>query len=224
MRYSNELQRLGFLTVYRDNGDSTSSNACQVASLQWRHNGHDGVSNHQPYDCFFNRLFRHRSKKTSRLRVTGLCAENSPVTGEFPAQRASNVENVSIWWRHHDTPLNHSPLSYSDITWAAWLLKSPRLGVQQFLQANINENTKLPITASFERGVHRWPAASPHKWPVKQKTCNITDNKGSWGTHGAHMGHVGPSWAPRWPHKPCHQGCSCESTTDRQLFQKHIIG
>ena len=26
---------------------------------------------------------------------------NSPVTGEFPAQRASNAENVSIWWCHH---------------------------------------------------------------------------------------------------------------------------
>ena len=25
-----------------------------------------------------------------------------PVTGEFPAQRASNAENVSIWWRHHE--------------------------------------------------------------------------------------------------------------------------
>ena len=29
------------------------------------------------------------------------CEGNSPVTGEFPAQRDSNVENVSIWWRHH---------------------------------------------------------------------------------------------------------------------------
>ena len=28
-------------------------------------------------------------------------AGNSPVNGEFPAQKASNVENVSIWWRHH---------------------------------------------------------------------------------------------------------------------------
>ena len=36
------------------------------------------------------------------LRVTGLCAENSPVTGEFPAQMASNAEKVSIWWRHND--------------------------------------------------------------------------------------------------------------------------
>ena len=69
--------------------------------LQWRHNGRDNVSNHQPRDCFLNRLFRRRSKKTSELRVTGLCAGNSPETGEFPAQMASNAENVSIWWRHH---------------------------------------------------------------------------------------------------------------------------
>ena len=46
-------------------------------------------------------VFRRRSKKTSKLRVTGLCAGNSPGTGEFPAQMASNTENVSIWWRHH---------------------------------------------------------------------------------------------------------------------------
>ena len=30
-----------------------------------------------------------------------LCVGNSPGTGEFPAQMASNAENVSIWWRHH---------------------------------------------------------------------------------------------------------------------------
>ena len=70
-------------------------------SLRWRQNGRDGVSNHQPQDCLLNRLFRRRSKKTSKLRVTGLCAGNSPGTGEFPAQIASNAENVSIWWRHH---------------------------------------------------------------------------------------------------------------------------
>ena len=72
-----------------------------VHSLRWRHNGHDSVSNHQPHGCLLNRLFRRRSKKTSKLRVTGLCAGNSPETGEFPAQMASNAENVSIWWRHH---------------------------------------------------------------------------------------------------------------------------
>ena len=41
-----------------------------------------------------------KSKKTSKLRVTGLCVGNSPGIGECPAQRASNAENVSIWWRH----------------------------------------------------------------------------------------------------------------------------
>ena len=69
-------------------------------TLQWHHNERDGVSNHQPHDCLLNRLFRRRSNRTSKLRVTGLCAGNSPVTGELPAQKASNTENVSIWWRH----------------------------------------------------------------------------------------------------------------------------
>ena len=73
-----------------------------VMTLQWRHDERGGVSNHQPHDCLLNRLFRRRSKKTSKLRVTGLCAGNSPVIGEFPAQMASNAENVSIWWRHHE--------------------------------------------------------------------------------------------------------------------------
>ena len=71
-------------------------------TLQWRHNGRDGVSNHRPRDRLLNRLFRRRSKKASKLHVTGLCAGTSPGTGEFPAQMASNVENASIWWRHHE--------------------------------------------------------------------------------------------------------------------------
>ena len=71
-------------------------------TLQWRHNGHDSISNHQPHNCLLNRLFRRRSKKTSKLRVTALCAGNSPGTSEFPAQMASYAENVSISWRHHD--------------------------------------------------------------------------------------------------------------------------
>ena len=67
------------------------------APLQWRHDGLNGVSNHQPHDC----LRRHRPKKTSKLSITGLFEGNSPVTNEFPAQRASNAENASIWWHHH---------------------------------------------------------------------------------------------------------------------------
>ena len=73
-----------------------------LSTLHWRHNDHDSVSNHQPHDCLLNRLFRRRSKKISKLRVTGRWVGNSPVTGEFPAPVASNAENVSIWWRHHE--------------------------------------------------------------------------------------------------------------------------
>ena len=72
----------------------------EYTTLQWRHNGCNGVSNH-------SRLFtlpfgQAQIKFTLKLRITGLCAGNSPVTGEFPAQMASNAENVSIWWRHHE--------------------------------------------------------------------------------------------------------------------------
>ena len=82
-------------------------------ALQWCCKEIDGVSNRQPHDCSLSCLFRHRSKKTSKFRVTGLCAENSPVTGEFPALMANNAGTwkVSHWWRHHgsgvDNRYNH---------------------------------------------------------------------------------------------------------------------
>ena len=63
--------------------------------LQWRHNERDGVSNHQPQDCLLNRLFKAKIKENIRA------PRHWPVTGEFPAQRASNADNVFIWWRHH---------------------------------------------------------------------------------------------------------------------------
>ena len=47
-----------------------------IASSRWRHNGRDGVSNHQPHDCLLNRLLRRKSKKARKLYVTGLCAGN----------------------------------------------------------------------------------------------------------------------------------------------------
>ena len=74
----------------------------QRKPLQWRHDELDGVSNHQRLDCLLKRLFKRWLNKTSKPRLTGLCEGNSTVIGEFPAQRAGNAENVSIWWRHHD--------------------------------------------------------------------------------------------------------------------------
>ena len=65
-----------------------------IVLFQLKNNTH--VSNHRHLLC---RLFRRTSKKTSKLRVTGLCEGNLPVIGGFPSQRASYAENVSIWWR-----------------------------------------------------------------------------------------------------------------------------
>ena len=80
--------------------------------LQWRHNECDGVSNHRPDACLLNHLFRRRSKK---LSVTGLCEGNSPATGEFPAQRASDAENVPIWLCHHVGLGYHVPVTCTDL-------------------------------------------------------------------------------------------------------------
>ena len=37
----------------------------------------------------------------STVYVRRRSKETSKVTGEFPAQRASNADNVSIWWRQN---------------------------------------------------------------------------------------------------------------------------
>ena len=87
-------------------------NTTHWKSLQWRHSGRDGVLNHQPHDCLLNRLFRRRSKKTSKLRITGLCEGNSPVTGEFPSERVCTAVPFDdvIMISKHD-PCDMSPLS-----------------------------------------------------------------------------------------------------------------
>ena len=92
------------------------------------HPPHEG-SDHQPHDCLLKRSFKPRSKKTSKLRVSGSCKGNSSVTGEFPTQRVSYVENVSIWWRHHVVtllkygwilPIFFTFISPALIQWYTW--------------------------------------------------------------------------------------------------------
>ena len=55
----------------------------------------------------YSKIYSGADKKNIKLRVTGLCEGNSPVTGDFPAQKASNAENVSfddviMWWMKRD--------------------------------------------------------------------------------------------------------------------------
>ena len=84
-----------------------------LVTLHWRHNDHDGVSNHQPHGCLLSRLFRHRSKKTSKLRVAGLCVGNSPgpvnsrtkgqLRGKcFHLMTSSWIIPYTFWWKTSD--------------------------------------------------------------------------------------------------------------------------
>ena len=73
-------------------------------TLQWRHNECDGDSDHQRFYCLLSRVLgKPCVKKRLELRVAGLC-EGKPRggAGGFLSQRASNAENVSIWWHHHE--------------------------------------------------------------------------------------------------------------------------
>ena len=78
-------------------------------TLQWSHNGRDGVQNHQPHDCLLNRSFRRRSNKTLKLRVTGLCVGNSPVRWKMVPFDGVIMRNVhvigqpSVWVNHYWT-------------------------------------------------------------------------------------------------------------------------
>ena len=132
----------------------------QLYTLRWRHNDHAGVSNHQPHGCLLNRLFSRKSKKTSKLRVTGLCAGNSPGTGEFPAQMASYAENVSIWWRHHDLTYSSSYVTRVALHWVISTEQPPNaLTVWSFCPLNdtVYNKSKLSDMPLSRRWIHHSP-------------------------------------------------------------------
>ena len=105
-------------------------------TLRWCHNGRDGVSNHQSHHCLLERLFKRRSKKTSKFRVIGLCAGNSSVTGEIPAQMASNAD----YCFHYVTS---SWVSRFQVNWSATLAhKSPHVANAK---VNGSSNSTQPI-------------------------------------------------------------------------------
>ena len=110
-------------------------------------------------------LFGRRSKKTSKLRVTGLCVGNSPGTGEFPAQMASNAENVSISWRHHGRKILIS---------AFWVFVM-RIGW------NISQWYINGETFSCRDVITQWQKSQPD-W-TSYRFCHSTANEGEAGTY-----------------------------------------
>ena len=137
-------------------------------SLRWRHNDRDGVSNHQPHDYLCCFLFRRRSKETSKLRVTGLCTGNSPVTGEFPAQKASNAGNVSIWWRHYVLERRRFGCS-SFISYQLEIFQPqfPFLSRNHYCLVYYHFINYLKIIVWYISRNHVWP--DPGAWPWEKK-------------------------------------------------------
>ena len=102
-RKNDMLQETMWFNTRKETGQFQTDSVPRLPfPLHWRLNALDGASNYWRHDYLPNRLFTRRSRRTSKLRATVLCEGNSPITGKFPAQRASNAENVSMWWRHHE--------------------------------------------------------------------------------------------------------------------------
>ena len=69
-----------------------------LSTLEWRHNGRGGISNHQPHDCLLNRLFRPDQRKhqssASLAFVRGIhrWPVNSP--HKWPEKRKMFIMNI----------------------------------------------------------------------------------------------------------------------------------
>ena len=122
------------------------------SALQWRHNEGDGVSTHQPHDCLLNRLFRCRSNQTSKLRVTGLCEGNSPLTDRFGYKKISSEA-----WFDLQTKFPYRNHKFSN-TFREILSHH----ICHFPRSFKSMNTSLTITVHYtsESLVNEWPLVS----------------------------------------------------------------
>ena len=132
-------------------------------TLRWRHNDHNCVSNHQPRGCLLNRLFRRRSKKTSKLRVTGLCVGNSPGPVNSPhkgpvTRKMFPFDDVIMQWswinsgadgnlRRHDA---HMALA-SSFQWISIIMNTTTIVITTIVASNVSGNE---ITGSVACGLN----------------------------------------------------------------------
>ena len=129
-----------------------SSTGLLGSPLRWLHNGRNSVSKHQPHNCLLNRLFRRRSKKTSKLRITGLCVGNSlgpvnsphmwPVTWKiFPFDDlilTLEILAVSHTWYNSSLYCYCMIWNYSDHLIRIWMTAKG-----DFFQSNSNYHWKI---------------------------------------------------------------------------------
>ena len=89
-----------------------------VTALQWRHNGSDNVSNHQPHDCLLNRYSDADKKNIKAPRHWPLCGEftgdqwilctNGQLRGKCFHMMTSSWPNVSCLHQDWESEVGHS--------------------------------------------------------------------------------------------------------------------
>ena len=148
---------------------------------QWRHNERDSVSNHRRLDCLPNLLFTRRSNKTSILRVSGLCEGNSPVTGEFLAQRPvtrkmfpfGDVIMIRLIFRNILHP--RDPDVYFNIPVTSFR-STVRHGIMSDVEPDPDEVTEIFLNyarATFVNGINNVIPRSPLQVEYKGRYWNI---------------------------------------------------
>ena len=111
--------------------------------LHWRHNDHDGVSNRQPHGCLLNRLFRRGSKKTSTLRVTGLCVGNSPgpvnspYKGPFTRKMFPFDDVIMQYWFNHAWHNTHRMKKLSSFVGIRKILRDKSIKAMSITLCNV---------------------------------------------------------------------------------------
>ena len=81
---------------------------------------------------------------------------NSPVTGEFPAQIASNTENVSIWWRHHEITLNYTHTLHGHFTGIKECGPTYHIDPRRTDNTTVAKSMAYKKTGSIFHGMHSW--------------------------------------------------------------------
>ena len=178
-------------------------------TLQRRHDEPVGVLNQQPQDCLLNRLFKGRSKKISKLRVTGLCAENSPASGEFPHKGPVTLKTfplddviVSYGCCGDYTTVHHFAVSSSAVRW--WL-HFDCLEIQNGQPGILTKGRK---DRQLDRCMFLWCEIATRTYTTTVLTLSIVSHRSYYATyiscHRKYTNYAQDSWRPESHCTLCH--------------------
>ena len=91
-QYNEDIVMLTFVIRWRHSVVTVKATLATDFTLQWRHNERNCDPNHRRLDCLLNRMFWRKPKKTSMLRVTGICVGNSP-------ENSFSKTTIHVWYR-----------------------------------------------------------------------------------------------------------------------------